>query len=177
MWGTATTSSTPYFNISVANRFGPMDGFWTVFFHLPLAFAGFHPLLIIFCELVVLQYQTFLHTETIRKLPRPIEWIMNTPSHHRVHHGSNPDYIDRNYGGVFIVWDRLFGSFAEEKEPVVYGLVRPEESINPLAVFFRGFTRLFEKMGEARGLGAKLACLIAPPEWSPAKRGGERQAG
>ncbi|MEM9334055.1 MAG: sterol desaturase family protein [Pseudomonadota bacterium] len=108
-------------------------------------------------------YQTLLHTEVVRKLPRPIEAIMNTPSHHRVHHGSNPEYIDKNYGGILIIWDRLFGTFAEERRPVVYGITDPIESVNPLTVFTHGFLRLFRKMQKAPGVAGKLAVMIRPP--------------
>ncbi|MEM8652952.1 MAG: sterol desaturase family protein, partial [Pseudomonadota bacterium] len=142
-WATHTVHhSSPFFNISVAYRFGPMDSFWPVFFHLPLVLLGFNPIVVLFAEIMVQLYQTILHTESIRKLPRPIEWIMNTPSHHRVHHGSNPKYLDKNYGGIFIIWDRMFGTFEEEREEVVYGLVKPIESVNPFVAFLHGFYRL-----------------------------------
>ena len=167
-WATHTVHhSSPHFNISVAYRFGPLDGFIPVFFHLPLALAGFNPLVIFFAEAMVQLYQTALHTEVIGKLPRPVEAVMNTPSHHRVHHGSNPQYLDKNYAGIFIVWDRLFGTFAEEREKVVYGLVDPIDSVNPLVVFFHGFTRLARKVLKARGLRAKLGHLLMPPGWTP----------
>lgn len=169
-WATHTVHhSSPYFNISVAFRFGPLDGFFPLFFHLPLALLGFHPLLIFACEAFVQLYQTALHTEVVKKLPRPIEAVMNTPSHHRVHHGSNPEYIDKNYGGIFIIWDKLFGTFAEERAPVNYGLTRPIESINPFVVFFHGAVRMVQRMGEMEGLGQKLYVLIAPPDWQPRK--------
>ena len=159
--------SSPYFNISVAYRFGPLDGVLPLLFHLPLALIGFHPFLIFFSEIVVQLYQTVLHTEMVRKLPRPIEAIFNTPSHHRVHHGSNPQYLDRNYAGILIIWDRLFGTFAKEEEPVVYGLVKPVNSVNPLKVFFYGLVRLGKKVAQARGLGNKLGHLFGPPNWEP----------
>lgn len=163
-WATHSVHhSSPHFNISVAYRFGPMDAFWTVFFHLPLAFLGFDPLAIIFAEAVVLLYQTALHTEIISKLPKPIEAVFNTPSHHRVHHGSNPAYLDKNYGGMFIVWDRLFGTFAEEKEAVIYGIPEPLNSVNPFVVFFHGLSRLWQKTQRASGLTNKFAVLCKPP--------------
>ena len=167
-WATHTVHhSSPYFNISVAYRFGPLDGFFPLFFHLPLVLAGFDPILVLFAEAVVQLYQTALHTETIGKLPRPVEAVMNTPSHHRVHHGSNPRYIDKNYGGIFIVWDRLFGTFEEEREPVVYGITRPLGTVNPFVVFFHGYTRLARQVYAARGIGAKLGHLLRPPGWTP----------
>ncbi len=167
-WATHTVHhSSPHFNISVASRFGPMDSFWPILFHVPLAYLGFHPVVVFLATAIVLEYQTFLHTESIRKLPRPFEWIMNTPSHHRVHHGANDAYIDKNYAGMFIIWDRLFGTFAEEKDPVVYGLKNPINSINPITVFFHGFVRLGRKISQARGVGDVFGALFAPPEWTP----------
>ena len=167
-WATHTVHhSSPYFNISVAYRFGPLDGVVPFFFHLPLAVMGFNPVLIFLCESLVQLYQTLLHTEVVRKLPRPIEALFNTPSHHRVHHGSNQQYHDRNYGGILIVWDRMFGTFAEEREKVVYGITNPIESVNPVIVWFHGFQRLAQKVLEARGWRNKLAYLWRPPGWEP----------
>ena len=176
-WATHTVHhSSPHFNISVANRFGPMDTFWAIPFHLPLAFVGFNPILILVAEIIVLEYQTFLHTESVKKLPRPVEWLMNTPSHHRVHHGANDQYIDKNYAGMFIIWDRLFGTFADEKEPVVYGLKNPLNSINPFTVFFHGFMRLGRKIAQSRGPSDVIAALLAPPEWHPKSKKGTSHA-
>ena len=167
-WASHTVHhSSPHFNLSVAYRFGPLDWLWPMPFHLPLAVLGFHPALILFSEVMVQLYQTALHTEAVRKLPKPIEKVMNTPSHHRVHHGSNPEYLDRNYGGIFIIWDRLFGTFAEEKAPVRFGLVNPIGTVNPLRVFLHGFTRLGRKLWQAGSTGERLRYLGAPPDWSP----------
>ncbi len=163
-WATHTVHhSSPHFNVSVAYRFGPMDGVWPLAFHLPLVLIGFDPYVVFFAEVIVQLYQTLLHTEVVRKLPRPIEAVMNTPSHHRVHHGSNPEYIDKNYGGIFIIWDKLFGTFAEEKTRVVYGITEPIDSVNPLIVFAHGFTRLARQLRKAPGFTAKLAVLVRPP--------------
>ncbi len=176
-WATHSVHhSSPYFNISVAYRFGPLDGFWPVFFHLPLALVGFDPILIFACEAFVQLYQTILHTQLIGKLPRPIEWLMNTPSHHRVHHGTNEPYIDRNYGGIFIIWDRLFGSFAEEQEAVNFGLTQQIDSVNPLTVYFHGFIRLAKRALGTGSYGEAAYALVAPPEWKPGDRRGGPQA-
>lgn len=170
-WATHTVHhSSPFFNISVAYRFGPMDSFWPVFFHLPLVILGFNPIVVLFAEVIVQVYQTVLHTESIRKLPRPIEWIMNTPSHHRVHHGSNLKYLDKNYAGIFIIWDRLFGTFEEEQEKVVYGLVKPIDSINPLVAFLHGFYRLGKGVWEVKGFTNKLGVMFGPPGWKPKQK-------
>lgn len=163
-WATHTVHhSSPHFNMSVAYRFGPLDALWPVFFSAPIVLLGFDPLAVLFAEAFVLLYQTFLHTEVIGKLPRPIEAIFNTPSHHRVHHGANAEYIDKNYGGMLIVWDRLFGTFAEEREKVVFGLTKPLNSVNPLIVFFHGLARLGQKIRHASGLRGKLAEFLKAP--------------
>jgi len=167
-WATHTVHhSSPFFNISVAYRFGPMDSFWPVFFHVPLVVLGFNPIVVLFAEVIVQVYQTILHTESIRKLPRPVEWLMNTPSHHRVHHGSNPKYLDKNYAGIFIIWDRIFGTFEEEQEEVVYGLVKPIDSINPMVAFLHGFYRLAKNVWEMKGVRNKLGVIFGPPGWKP----------
>lgn len=167
-WATHSVHhSSPHFNISVAYRFGPLDAVFPLPFHLPLALVGFNPIVIFFAEIVVQLYQTVLHTEVVGKLPRPIEAILNTPSHHRVHHGSNPQYLDKNYAGIFIIWDRLFGSFAREEEAVTYGLVKPLNSINPFVVFFHGIARLARKIGSTSRLAAKIGYLVRGPEWVP----------
>ncbi len=169
-WATHSVHhSSPFFNISVAYRFGPMDGIWPIFFHLPLVLLGFNPFVVFFAEMFVQIYQTILHTETIKKLPKPVEAVMNTPSHHRIHHGSNKAYLDKNYGGIFIIWDRLFGSFAKEDEPVVYGLVKPINSVNPFVAFFHGFWRVGKNVYLAKGLKNKFMYFIGPPDWSPKK--------
>lgn len=163
-WATHSVHhSSPYMNISVAYRFGPMDGIWPFVFHAPLVMIGFHPFVVFMAEALVQLYQTALHTEAVGKLPKPVEAVMNTPSHHRVHHGSNPQYIDRNYAGIFIVWDRLFGTFAKEESDVIYGLTEPVRSSNPLVVFCHGFTRLADRVARAGGPAGRIACLFAPP--------------
>lgn len=165
-WATHTVHhSSPHFNMSVAYRFGPLDAVIPILFSIPLVMLGFNPWLLLAAELFVQTYQAILHTEVIGKLPKFIEYVFNTPSHHRVHHGVNRQYWDKNYGGIFIIWDRLFGTFEEEREEVKYGVSEPINSVNPLVVFFHGFTRLFRKMSEAKGIKNKLLYLIKPPGW------------
>ena len=169
-WATHTVHhSSPYFNISVAYRHGPLDAIFGLPFHLPLVLIGFDPILVLFSAAMVQLYQTALHTETIGKLPRLIESIMNTPSHHRVHHGSNRQYIDKNYAGIFIIWDKIFGTFAEEQEKVTYGVLPAISSVNPLRVFFHGLTGLYSKIWKAKGIKNKCLYLIKPPGWHPDK--------
>ncbi len=178
-WATHSVHhSSPCFNLSVAYRFGPLDGFWPIFFHLPLVLAGFHPFVVFFAAIMVQLYQTFLHTEAVKTLPKPVEWLFNTPSHHRVHHGSNEQYLDANYGGVFIVWDRMFGTFVAEGEAVRYGLVRPLPEIDspgrmfaaPFVAFFHGFWRLGGRLLAAQSAYEIWMSLFGPPGWSPGSR-------
>ncbi|MEM7281892.1 MAG: sterol desaturase family protein, partial [Pseudomonadota bacterium] len=137
--------------------------------HFPLVLMGFHPLLVLGAEILVQAYQAILHTEAIPKLHRWIENIFNTPSHHRVHHGSNSQYCDKNYAGIFIVWDKMFGTFEPEEEKVVYGITKPLNSVNPLVVFFHGFPRLWSEVRKSRSIGEFFGYLFKPPGWEPGK--------
>ena len=103
----------------------------------------------------------------LKKLPRPIEAVMNTPSHHRVHHGSNRQYWDKNYAGIFIIWDKLFGTFEEENEKVIYGITRPVNSVNPIKIFFFGYANLFKKMAKAGSFKNAMGFFFGPPGWQP----------
>jgi hypothetical protein len=101
-----------------------------------------------------------------------LEWFMNTPSHHRVHHGINPQYIDKNHAGVFIIWDRLFGTFCEEKEEPVYGTVTPLASFNPIWANVRYWRSLYRLAGQVRGWKNKIRVWYMPPGWQPEEMGG-----
>ena len=131
----AVHHSSRHMNASVAVRFGPLEGVISVLFHLPLVFLGFPPALIFFGILVVLAYQTWIHTELIGKLG-PLDGILNTPANHRVHHGCDDKYIDKNYGGILIIWDRLFGTYERETEKVKYGVTTGFLSHNPIKTNF-----------------------------------------
>ena len=169
-WMTHTVHhSSPEFNISVAYRFGPLDGVFPWFFHFPLVLVGFDPLVVWGAEILVQAYQAILHTEAIPKLHRWIEAVFNTPSHHRVHHGSNPQYCDKNYAGILIIWDKMFGTFEEENEEVVYGITTPLNSVNPLVVFFHGFYRFYLELKKARSIKEFIGYLVMPPGWEPGK--------
>ena len=115
-----------------------------------------------------LVYQFWIHTEMIRRMPRWFEAVMNTPSHHRVHHAINPRYLDSNYAGVFIVWDKMFGTFVPERddEPIRYGIVKQLGSFNLLWAAFHEWVGIARDMWSAPGLGNKLAYLLRPPGWS-----------
>ncbi len=167
-WATHTVHhSSKHFNMSVAYRFGPLDAVFPILFSLPIVMLGFDPILVLLSEVFVQVFQTLLHTEVIKKLPKPIEYIFNTPSHHRVHHGSNRQYWDKNYAGILIIWDRMLGTFEPEVEKVRYGIDKPIHSNNPIKVFLHGLQRLFEKVADTPGFTNKLKVLIMPPGWQP----------
>jgi sterol desaturase/sphingolipid hydroxylase (fatty acid hydroxylase superfamily) len=142
----------------------PLTAFW---FWLPLPLLGFHPLMVLTQQAVSLIYQFWIHTELIDRLG-PLEWVLNTPSHHRVHHAANTRYLDKNLGGILIVWDRLFGTFeAEQKsEPVRYGIIKNIATFNPIRVSFDEWKSVLCDALHAPGLHNKLAYLILPAGWS-----------
>lgn len=154
------------FNIVTAVRFGPLEGIWPLIIYLPMVFAGFSPELVLFGAIVVLAYQTWLHTELIGKLG-PLELVLNTPSHHRVHHGSENKYLDKNYGGILIIWDRLFGSFQVEEETPRYGLKRDFDSQNPVHVWFSELPQLWRDLMRAKSLSEVFMRLFGRPGWEP----------
>jgi sterol desaturase/sphingolipid hydroxylase (fatty acid hydroxylase superfamily) len=167
-WATHTVHhSSEHFNMSVAYRFGPLDSVFPILFSIPLVMIGFNPILVFTAEIFVQVFQTLLHTEVIKKLPRPFEFLFNTPSHHRVHHGSNKEYWDKNYAGILIIWDRLLGTFEPEISPVRYGISEPLNSVNPIQVFFHGITRFYDRLKQTSGFQNKFLLFIKPPDWSP----------
>jgi sterol desaturase/sphingolipid hydroxylase (fatty acid hydroxylase superfamily) len=162
--------SSEQFNFTTALRQSWTTPLYSFLFFVPLVLLGFHPLLIVTVQSVSLIYQFFLHTELVGRLG-PLEWLFNTPSHHRVHHGSNPQYIDRNYGGILVIWDRLFGSFEPEREPLRYGLVHNINSYNPLRIAFHYWAELAGELRAVLGNAPRpvvlLGVLFRPPEWQP----------
>ncbi|WP_329017819.1 sterol desaturase family protein [Streptomyces sp. NBC_01601] len=157
------------FNLSTALRqsWTPMT---TLPFWLPLAMLGVPPWMILLQQSVSLVYQFFLHTERVDKLWRPVEWLFNTPSHHRAHHGSNNVYLDRNYGGILILWDRLLRTFEPEGERVVYGLTKNIETHNPLRVAFHEYAATWHDVRSAASWRDRAGYLLGPPGWAPASR-------
>ncbi len=156
-WGHVTHHSSQHYNLSTALRqdwAGPFN--LSFLMRAPLVvLLGMHPVMLAFLGGINLVYQYWVHTEAIRRFPAPIEWFFNTPSHHRVHHGSNPRYLDANYAGTFIIWDRLFGSFVPEldEEPVRYGLVENLGTHNPLRI---GYHELLSIVRDASRPGLTL---------------------
>ncbi len=126
---------------------------------------GFKPVDILTAQAISLLYQYWIHTELIDRLG-PLEWLFNTPSHHRVHHGRNPIYLDRNHGGILILWDRLFGSFEKESEPVDFGLTSNIHTFNPLRIASHELFAAFRDLRSARTVREALGYLFAAPGWS-----------
>lgn len=158
--------SSQHYNLSTALRQTWTGQFSLSFaFRLPLFLIGFDPRLILFCAGLNLVYQFFIHTETVRRLPGPIEWLFNTPSHHRAHHGTNPRYLDRNFGGVFIVWDRLFGTFEAERddEPARYGIIRNLASFNPVWVATHEWVAIGRDLIRAPDWRTRWRAVAGPP--------------
>lgn len=139
-------------------------GHWL--FYTPLVWLGFEPRWVLGTLSINLAYQFFIHTQWVDRLPAWVEWVFNTPSHHRAHHGRNPRYIDRNYGGTLIVFDRLFGTFEPETEAVDYGLVRPVDSTNPLWLTLHEWVAMARDVARPGPWALRLKHLWAPPEWT-----------
>ncbi|MGX7927374.1 sterol desaturase family protein [Tsuneonella sp. HG094] len=161
--------SSQHYNLSTALR-QTWTGFLTLgfAFKLPLVLLGFHPVMIAICGGFNLIYQFWIHTESIGKMPRWFEAVMNTPSHHRVHHATNPRYLDRNYAGVFIVWDRMFGTFEEERpdeERIRYGIVKQLGTFNLLYSVFHEWIGIAQDMWRAPWRH-KLSYLLREPGWT-----------
>jgi sterol desaturase/sphingolipid hydroxylase (fatty acid hydroxylase superfamily) len=163
--------SSQYYNLGTALRQSALAPAYKFMYYLPLALIGFHPLAILVQASISLLYQFWIHTEAIGRLGW-LEKVLNTPSHHRVHHGSNALYLDRNYGGILIIWDRLFGTFQEEcaDTPVRYGLVRDIHTYNPLRVIFHELAYLARQAWHAPRWREKLGWVLLPPEWKPQPR-------
>ena len=159
--------SSQHYNLAAALRqtwTGNATGAFLFWAWMPL--VGFHPIWILFMQQISLIYQFWIHTETINRLPRPLEAILNTPSHHRVHHGSDLKYLDKNHGGILIIWDRLFGTFQAEEQRPTYGLTRNIESFNPFVVAFKTWGELVQKAVSSGSLKTGVLYFLKPPGWS-----------
>ncbi|HWK34786.1 MAG TPA: sterol desaturase family protein [Sphingomonas sp.] len=161
--------SSQHYNLSTALR-QTWTGFFALSFafRLPLFLIGFPPAMVFFVAGINLIYQFWIHTEVIGRMPRWFEAVMNTPSHHRVHHATNARYLDRNYAGVFIVWDKWFGTFEPERDDEVprYGIVKDLGSFNLLWAAFHEWIGIARDVWRAPGLANKLRYITAPPGWS-----------
>ncbi|XP_065919974.1 alkylglycerol monooxygenase-like [Dysidea avara] len=162
-----THHSSEQYNLSTALRQSTVQQFTSWPFYLPLALFVPPSIFLIHRQLNLL-YQFWIHTEVVSTLG-PLEWILNTPSHHRVHHGRNPYCIDKNYAGMLIIWDRMFGTFQPEQDRVVYGLVHPNNYWNPLRGQYGGYWELLKRFCQTEGMRNKLCVLFMGPGWSPGK--------
>lgn len=162
-WATHVTHhSSEKYNWSVSFRLG-----WTqhikIIFFIPVALAGFHPVVFFICHQIAVLYQFWIHTEYIRKLPKPIEYIFTTPSHHRVHHARNDKYLDKNYGSTFIIWDRIFGTFQGEEEKADYGITRPINSYNPVYLCFHEWMDIVRDIKNSKSLKEAYVMTFVRP--------------
>jgi sterol desaturase/sphingolipid hydroxylase (fatty acid hydroxylase superfamily) len=161
-----THHSSQSYNLSTALRqtWVPMTSFP---FWIPLALVGIKPWMIVLEQSVSLVYQFWIHTERVGRLPRVLELVLNTPSHHRAHHGSNQVYLDRNYAGILIIWDRLLGTFQTETERVRYGLTKNIETHNPARVAFHEYAAIVRDVRASRSWRERLGYVFGGPGWTP----------
>ena len=160
--------SSQHYNLSTALRQTWSGGFYTFIFWLWLPLLGFHPGMILLQMSISLLYQFWIHTEAIHKLPKWFEAVMNTPSHHRVHHGSNPLYLDRNHAGILIIWDKLFHTFQPEleTEKVIYGLTNNINTFNPIKIAFHEWIAMFkDAFSGKKSIKNRFLYLLKPPGW------------
>jgi sterol desaturase/sphingolipid hydroxylase (fatty acid hydroxylase superfamily) len=158
--------SSEHFNLSTALRqtWVPMTYFP---FWLWLPLVGFEPWMVLLAQSWSLIYQFWIHTERITKLPRFLEAVLNTPSHHRVHHGANEQYLDRNYAGILIIWDRIFGSWEPEGERVRFGLTKSIGTFNPVRVAFHEYIDMARDVRNARTWRERFGYMFRRPYWQP----------
>lgn len=161
--------SSQHYNLSTALRQTWTGKFsFSFIFGLPLALIGFPPEMILFVGGINLVYQFWIHTELIDRMG-PFEWIFNTPSHHRVHHATNPRYLDANYAGTLIIWDRMFGTFVPEEktEQPKYGIIKNLTTFNPIKIAFHEWIGIAKDLRSSRSLREVAGYLFGPPGWSP----------
>ena len=168
LWGHHVTHhSSERYGLSTALR-QPWSPFLTFWIFAPMPFLGLTSKQIAKAGQLNLLYQYWIHTEAIDRLPAPAEAVLNTPSHHRVHHGSNEQYLDKNYGGILIVWDKLFGTFEPEVRRLKYGLTKNIHTYQPLRVAYHEMIDIAGDVRRASGLRAKLGHVFGRPGWTPA---------
>ncbi len=154
--------SSQHYNLSTALRQTWTGGFFSFFFWLWMPLIGFQPIMIFTMQAVSLLYQFWIHTELVNRIGM-LELVMNTPSHHRVHHATNPQYIDRNHAGILIIWDRIFGSFEPEQEPCVYGLTSNIGTFNPLRIAFHEWIAIGRDLRSARTWRERIIAVLGNP--------------
>jgi sterol desaturase/sphingolipid hydroxylase (fatty acid hydroxylase superfamily) len=162
-----THHSSEEFNLTVGFRSSVFQPLYRFMYFIPLSLLGFNPLDVMFMYAATQIYGILIHTKTVGKLGM-IEWVMSTPSHHRVHHASNTRYLDKNMGMVFIIWDRLFGTFAkeDEQEKVVYGLTQNINTYNPITMVFHEWKAMRDDLKKDTTFKDKLYYMFGPPGWS-----------
>jgi sterol desaturase/sphingolipid hydroxylase (fatty acid hydroxylase superfamily) len=154
--------SSQRYNLGTALRQTWTGGFFSFVFWLWMPLIGFQPIMIFTMQAISLLYQFWIHTELVTKMGF-LESVLNTPSHHRVHHATNPQYIDRNHAGILIIWDRWFGSFEPEREPCIYGLTSNIDTFNPLRIAFHEWIDIWRDLRQARSLRSKLIVVFGNP--------------
>lgn len=169
-WATHVTHhNSEKYNWSVSFRLS-----WTqhikIIFFIPVALAGFHPIVFFICHQIAVLYQFWIHTEYIKKLPAPIEYFFTTPSHHRVHHATNEQYLDKNYGSTFIIFDRIFGTFTPEIEKPRYGLTTQVNSYNPIKLNFHEWSDIVKDVKASRSFKEGYAMIFTRPSELEAKK-------
>tara|TARA_R110002020_G_scaffold238224_1_gene450679 strand:+ start:172 stop:1371 length:1200 start_codon:yes stop_codon:yes gene_type:complete len=165
--------SSEKYNLSVALRQSSTQTIWTFFFYFPLALLGFNPVMLVLASGINLLYQFWIHTEAIDRMGF-LEKFMNTPSHHRVHHGRNPKYIDKNHAGTFIIFDKWFGTFQEEEEKPTYGITTPVKSWNPIWVNLAHYASMKTELKRIPNWTDRVKYLFYKPGWLPDHLGGYR---
>lgn len=174
-WGTHIVHhQSEEYNLSVALRQSAFQGFVSMAFYFPLAWVGFNPISFVTISAFQTLYQFWIHTKAIKKMPAWFEYIFNTPSHHRVHHGRNPKYIDKNHGGTLIIFDRMFGTFQEEEEEVIYGVTKPLASWNPVWANFDWYADMWNDLRKPMSWKDRVRLLFNKPGWLPEHLGGYR---
>ena len=157
--------SSEHMNFSVALRQSWGEPFIKFLFYMWLPFIGFNPVYILIMQSISLVYQFFPHTKLVGKLG-PIEWIFNSPSHHRVHHATQVQYLDKNHAGILIIWDRMFGTFQKEIEVPIYGITENINTFSPLKIASHEYVNLWQDIRRAKKFSDKINYLIKPPGWS-----------
>ena len=160
----AVHHSSTEFDLTTGLRLAWLESLFEWVFFVPMILLGFDLVQVVVSILLVVAYQTWIHTEHIKKLGW-LDKIVNTPANHRVHHGSNPHYIDKNFGGILMLWDKFFGTYQAEDEQVNYGLTKNIGTANPIKINFHEWQSLFKDISDAKTAKEKWLLLVKPPEW------------